>query len=57
MPEVLWLLEHVCLRVDPLKDAAGSPFGEADRLKLCVEWRSTNTAGTSMFKISHIHKV
>ena len=63
MPEVLWLLEHVCLRVDPLKDAAGSPFGKADRLylylhvqKLCVEWGSTNTAGTSMFKISHIHK-
>ena len=24
--------------------------------KLCVEWGSTNTAGTSMFKISHIHK-
>ena len=24
---------------------------------LCVEWGSTNTAGTSMFKISHIHKV
>ena len=42
--------------VDPLKDAAGSPFGKADRLylylhvqKLCVEWGSTNTAGTSMF--------
>ena len=29
MPEVLWLLEHVRLRVDPLKDAAGSPFGKA----------------------------
>ena len=64
MPEVLWLLEHVSLRVDTLKDAAGSPFGKADRLylylhvqKLCVEWGSTNTAGTSMFKISHIHKV
>ena len=64
MPEVLWLLEHVGLRVDPLKDAAGSPFGKADRLylylhvqKLCVEWGSTNTAGTFMFKISHIHKV
>ena len=64
MPEVLWLLEHVRLQVDPLKDAAGSPFGKADRLylylhvqKLCVEWGSTNTAGTSMFKISHIHKV
>ena len=61
MPEVLWLLEHVRLRVDPLKDAASSPFGKADRLylylhvqKLCVEWGSTNTAGTSMFKISHI---
>ena len=26
-------------------------------LKLYVEWGSTNTAGTSMFKISHIHKV
>ena len=33
------------LRVDPLKDAAGSPFGKADRLylylhdqKLYVEW-------------------
>ena len=64
MPEVLWLLQHVHLRVDPLKDAAGSPFGKADRLylylhvqKLCVEWGSTNTAGTSTFKISHIHKV
>ena len=64
MPEVLWLLEHVCLQVDLLKDAAGSPFGKADRLylylhvqKLCVEWGSTNTAGTSMFKISHIRKV
>ena len=64
MPEVLWWLERVGLRVDPLKDAAGSPFGKADRLylylhvqKLCVEWGSTNTAGTSMFKISHIHKV
>ena len=28
MPKVLWLLEHVRLRVDPLKDAAGSPFGK-----------------------------
>ena len=51
MPKVLWLLEHVCLRVDPLKDAAGSPFGKADRLylyllvqKLCVEWGRTNTS-------------
>ena len=42
---MLRLLEHVCLWVDPLKDAAGSPFGKADRLylylhvqKLCVEW-------------------
>ena len=34
MPEVLWLLEHVRLQVDPLKDAAGSPFGKADRLYL-----------------------
>ena len=34
MPEVLRLLEHVRLRVDPLKDAAGSPFGKADRLYL-----------------------
>ena len=30
----LWLLEHVCLRVDLLKDAAGSSFGKADRLCL-----------------------
>ena len=50
MPKVLWLLEHVFLRVDPLKDAVGSPFGKADRLylylhvqKLCVKWGSTNT--------------
>ena len=64
MPKVLWLLEHVCLWVDPLKDAAGSPFGKADRLylyllvqKLCVEWGSTNTTGTSMFEISHIYKM
>ena len=42
MPE---LLEHMRLRVDPLKDAVGSPFCKADRLylylhaqKLCVEW-------------------
>ena len=57
MPE---LLEHVRLWVDPLKDAAGSPFGKADRSylylhvqKLCVEWGSTNTTGASVFKISH----
>ena len=30
MPKVLWLLEHVCLQVDPLKDAVGSPFGKAN---------------------------
>ena len=36
MPKVLWLLEHVHLRVDPLKDAAGSPFGKADRLYVSV---------------------
>ena len=34
MPE---LLEHVRLRVDPLKDAAGSLFGKADRVHL-VDW-------------------
>ena len=51
MPKVLWLFKHVGLRVDPLKDAAGSPFGKANRpylyllvQKLCVEWRSTNTS-------------
>ena len=27
-------LEHVSLQVDTLKDAAGSPFGKADRLYL-----------------------
>ena len=32
MVKVLWLLEHVCLQVDPLKDAAGSPVCKADRL-------------------------
>ena len=62
---MLWLLEHVHLRVDPLKDAAGSPFGKADRLylylhdhKLYVEWVSTNTTDTSVFmmEISHILK-
>ena len=62
---MLWLLEHVHLRVDPLKDAAGSPFGKADRLylylhdqKLYVEWGSTNTTDTLVFmmKISHILK-
>ena len=37
MPEVLWLLEHVRLRVDPLKDAAGSPFGKADRPSTVVK--------------------
>ena len=31
MPE---LIEHMRLRVDPLKDAVGSPFGKADRLYL-----------------------
>ena len=38
MSEVLWLLEHVRLRVDPLKDAAGSPFGKADRLYLYLHF-------------------
>ena len=40
----------MCLRVDQLKDVAGSPFGKANRLyryllvqKLSVEWGSTNT--------------
>ena len=28
--KVLQLLEHVCLRMDPLKDAVGSSFGKAD---------------------------
>ena len=58
---MLWLLEHVHLWVDPWKDAAGSPFGKADRLylylhvqKLCVEWGSTNTAGTLMFMMIKI---
>ena len=27
MPKVLWFLEHVRLRVDPLKDAAGAQGG------------------------------
>ena len=27
-------LKYVLLRVDPLKDAVGSPFGKADRLYL-----------------------
>ena len=47
MPE---LLEHVRLRLDPLKDAAGPSFGKADRVylhlhvqKLCVEWGSTSS--------------
>ena len=58
---MLWLLEHVRLRVDPLKDAAGSPFGKADRLylylhdqKLYVEWESTNTTDTSVFMMKKI---
>ena len=64
MPKVLWLLEHVRLRVDPFKDAVGSPFGKVDRLylylhvqKLCVEWGSTNTAGTSTKISTHTYKV
>ena len=58
---MLWLLEHMRLRVDSLKDAVGSPFGKADRLylylhvqELCVEWGSTNTTGTSMFLMMKI---
>ena len=50
MPKVLWFFKHVCLQVDPLKDAAGYPFGKANKLylyllvqKLCVKWGSTNT--------------
>ena len=53
---MLWLLEHVHLQDDPLKDAAGSPFGKANRLylylhvqELCVEWESTDTTGTLFF--------
>ena len=33
MPEVSWLLEHVRLRVDSLKDAAGS-LGDASHFAL-----------------------
>ena len=36
MPKVLWLLEHVRLWVDPLKDAPSSPFGKAERLHLSL---------------------
>ena len=51
------LLEQVCLRVDQLKDAAGSPFGKTDRhclyLHVHVEVVSSGgaptSAGTSMF--------
>ena len=62
---MLWLLEHMRPQMDPLKDAAGSPFGKADRLylylhdqMLYVEWGSINTTDTSVFmmKISHILK-
>ena len=49
MPKVLWLLEHVCLWVDPLKGVVASPFGEADILylylhvqKLCVKYFFSN---------------
>ena len=35
MPKVLWWLEHVCLQMDPLKDAVGSPFGKADNPFIC----------------------
>ena len=59
----------MCLRVDPLKDAAGSPFCKADRLyqylhvrKLYVECcRSTNTSWhISVHYVNiflHTHKV
>ena len=51
MPKVLWLFEHVYLRVDPLKNAAGSPFGKADRLYLYLQSSggAPTLAGTSMF--------
>ena len=44
----------MCLRVYKLKNAAGFPFGKADRLylylhvqKLCAKWESTNTSVSS----------
>ena len=64
MPKVLWLMKHVCLRVDPLKDAAGSPFGKADRLylyllvqKLCVEWVCTNTGNICGVSLANVRSV
>ena len=46
------------LRVDPLKDAAGSSFGKADRLCLYLHDQKLSSggaptpAGTSVFRIS-----
>ena len=53
MPEVLWLLEHVRLRVDPLKDAAGSPFGRADRLYLYLHVQSCVSSGGAPTPLAH----
>ena len=33
----------MCLRVDPLKDAAGSPFGKADRLYLYLHFQKLSS--------------
>ena len=35
----------MCLRVDPLKDAAGSPFGKADRLYLYLHFQKLCRVG------------
>ena len=64
MPKVM--LEHMRLRDDPLKDAAGFPFGKADRLHLYVHVQKLCRVGKHQHrwdiivhyvKILHIQKM
>ena len=54
MPEVLWLLEHVRLRVDPLKDAVGSPKITPNSQLYVVDQHS-NQAGHTHTWVANMH--
>ena len=48
-----WLLECVCLWVDPLKDAVSSPFGKADRPYLYLHVQKLCQVGEHKHRVAH----
>ena len=43
----------MCLRGDPLKDAAGFPFGKADRLYLYLNEQKLSSRGEHQHQLAH----